>query len=315
MARTRKGAPISGWVVLDKPLGLGSTPALARVRRLFGAAKGGHGGTLDPLATGILPVALGEATKTLPFVVDSDKEYLFTVRWGVATATEDAEGEVVATSDARPDAAAIAAVLGRFVGDIMQAPPAYSAIKVDGERAYDLARAGEAPVLPPRPVTVHALTLEGCDDADHARFRVACGKGTYVRSLARDLAAALGTVGHVVALRRTKTGPFDEKMAFTLENLAISLESDPALVDSPRLGGPLLPVETALADIPALAMTEGNAALLMRGQAIRATDIVPLPGCETALAGDLFQVHGFGRLVALARLDAGWLRPVRVFNP
>ena len=313
MSRKRKGAEVNGWVVLDKPFGLGSTPALARVRRLFDAAKGGHGGTLDPLATGVLPIALGEATKTLPYVIDSDKEYLFTVCWGMATNTDDLEGVESARSDVRPGREAILAVLPRFVGNILQVPPIYSAIRVAGERAYDLARAGEDVVLPPRPVVIHSLSLEDMPDADHAVFRVACGKGTYVRSLARDLALALGTVGHVAVLRRTKAGPFDEKMAQTLEELAISLASEAALLDSPPLGGPLLPVETALADIPALAVTEEDAALLKRGQQIRTTGIVPQPGYETT-GPTVVQIHGGGRLVALVRPEGGWLWPVRVFN-
>lgn len=313
MSRKRKGAEVNGWVVLDKPFGLGSTPALARVRRLFDAAKGGHGGTLDPLATGVLPIALGEATKTLPYVIDSDKEYLFTVCWGMATNTDDLEGVESARSDVRPGRAAILAVLPGFVGNILQVPPIYSAIRVAGERAYDLARAGEDVVLPPRPVVIHSLTLEDMPDADQAVFRVACGKGTYVRSLARDLALALGTVGHVAVLRRTKAGPFTEKMAQTLETLAISLASEAALLDSPPLGGPLLPVETALADIPALAVTEEDAALLKRGQQIRTTGIVPQPGYETT-EPTVVQIHGGGRLVALVRPEGGWLWPVRVFN-
>jgi tRNA pseudouridine55 synthase len=300
--------------VLDKPLGLGSTPALARVRRLFDAAKGGHAGTLDPLATGVLPIALGEATKTLAYVLDTDKEYVFTVRWGAATTTDDREGELVATSDARPTRAAIEAALGRFVGEIMQAPPAFSAIKIDGERAYDLARAGAAPEMARRLVRVHGLVLEDVPDPDHAILRVACGKGTYVRSLARDLGAALGTFGHVAALRRTKAGPFTEKQARSLDEIAISLASGDGLVDSPALSGPLLPVETALADIPALAVTEAEAALLRQGQAIRPTGIVPHPGCET-VKSHVVQIHADDRLVALARLEGGRVWPVRVLNP
>jgi tRNA pseudouridine55 synthase len=298
--------------VLDKPLGLGSTPALARVRRLFDAAKAGHAGTLDPLATGVLPIALGEATKTLPFVVDGAKEYVFTVRWGVATTTDDAEGAVVATSDARPDPETVRAALSRFEGEISQVPPAYSAIWIDGERAYDRARAGEEVVLAPRRVQVDRLALEAVPDPDHAVLRVACGKGTYVRSLARDLGAALGVPAHVVTLRRTKAGPFTEKMTHTLEELAISLAPKDQLMDSPPRSGPLLPVETALADIPALAVTEADAALLTRGQSIRAAGIVPHPGCEAGSA--MVQCHAGGRLVALARMESGLVRPVRVFT-
>lgn len=221
----RKGRPVHGWVIVDKPLGLTSTQCLARVRRLTDAAKGGHGGTLDPLATGILPIALGEATKTVAWVMGSGKTYRFTVRWGIATATDDAEGGPVATSDRRPGRAAIEAILPGFTGQIMQRPPAYSAIKIDGARAYDLARAqsregGEVPDLAPRPIRIDRLALVDCPDPDHAVFEVDCGKGAYVRALARDFGEALGCFGHVVALRRTRVGRFDESRAFSLDSLA-----------------------------------------------------------------------------------------------
>src|SRR5262249_44748996 len=206
-ARGQRGG---GWVVRDKPLGMGSTQAVGKVRWLFQAEKAGHGGTLDPLATGVLPIALGEATKTVPFVMDGRKEYRFTLRFGEARSTEDAEGAVTANSDVRPSDEAIRAALPRFLGTIEQMPPAFSALKIDGKRAYDLARAGETVELKPRQVTIERLEFLARPDVDHADFVVACGKGTYIRSLGRDLALALGTVGHLSALRRTVAGPFTE---------------------------------------------------------------------------------------------------------
>ncbi|PKQ05352.1 MAG: tRNA pseudouridine(55) synthase TruB, partial [Alphaproteobacteria bacterium HGW-Alphaproteobacteria-11] len=199
MSRRKSGEAVTGWVIVDKPSGPTSSDVVNRVRRLFNARKAGHAGTLDPLATGILPVALGEATKTVPFIIDAAKGYRFTVRFGQATATDDAEGEVTATSPVRPSAADIKALLPRFTGPIEQVPPAFSAIKIDGERAYARARAGETVEMKPRPVTIHEIRLLGLPDADHAELEILCSKGTYVRSLARDLALSLGTVGHVLA--------------------------------------------------------------------------------------------------------------------
>src|SRR6185369_7359392 len=220
---------IDGWVVLDKPLGMGSTKAVGRVRWLFSAEKAGHGGTLDPLATGVLPIALGEATKTVPFVMDGRKEYRFTLCFGEARTTEDAEGEVTETSDARPADEAIRAVLGRFIGEVEQVPPAFSAIKVDGQRSYDLARKGERVDLKPRRVTIERLELAGRPDRDHADFVVGCGKGTYIRSLGRDMALALGTVGHLSALRRTVAGPFREEGSISLSKLEALGHNSPLL--------------------------------------------------------------------------------------
>ncbi|WP_439813659.1 tRNA pseudouridine(55) synthase TruB [Zavarzinia sp. CC-PAN008] len=305
----RTTRPLSGWIVLDKPLGLGSTQAVGRVRRITQAAKVGHGGTLDPLATGVLPIALGEATKAMAFVLDSDKTYRFTIRFGTATTTEDAEGEVIASSDARPADAALRAALPRFTGPQQQVPPAFSALKVDGQRAYDLARAGRPPDLPPRAVVIHRLELVDRPDADHATLEVACGKGTYVRSLARDLALALGSVGHVAMLRRTRAGPFDVRMAVTLETLQEAIESDPDLSHSPPLEGALLPVVTALADIPALAITEEDACRLRFGQAIR------VPGTGPASGSLLERAMAAGHLVAIVERAGSDVRPVRVFNP
>jgi tRNA pseudouridine55 synthase len=300
MARRRKGEKIDGWVVLDKPVGLGSTPAVSRVRRLFGAQKAGHGGTLDPLASGVLPIALGEATKTVPFVMDGRKEYRFTLKFGEARSTEDAEGEVTATSEARPDDAAIAAALAAFQGEIEQMPPAFSALKVDGRRAYDLARAGEVVELKPRKVLIERLEFLGRPDRDHADFVVGCGKGTYIRSLGRDLAVALGTVGHLSMLRRTVAGPFREAAAISLPKLE-------ALGHIPALFGALAPVATALDDIPALAVTEAQADRLRQGQPVLLTrDAPPSGALVRAELGD--------RLVALVRSDGTALQPVRVFN-
>ena len=300
MARRKKGDKIDGWVVLDKPVGLGSTQAVGKVRRLFGAQKAGHGGTLDPLASGLLPIALGEATKTVPFVMDGRKEYRFTLRFGEARSTEDAEGEVTATSDVRPDDAAIAAALPAFTGEITQTPPAFSALKVDGKRAYDLARAGETVELKPRQVLIERLELTGRPDRDHADFVVQCGKGTYIRSLGRDLALALGTVGHLSMLRRTVVGPFREEGSISLSKLE-------ALGHIPALFGALAPVATALDDIPALAMTEAQADRLRQGQPVILTRDAPPSGA-------LVRAEQDGRLVALARSDGVSLQPVRVFN-
>jgi tRNA pseudouridine55 synthase len=300
MARRSKGNKIDGWVVLDKPLGMGSTQAVGKVRWLFQAQKAGHGGTLDPLATGVLPIALGEATKTVPFVMDGRKEYRFTLRFGEARSTEDAEGEVTATSDVRPTDEAIRAALPRFTGQIEQTPPAFSALKIDGKRAYDLARAGETVELKSRQVTITRLELLARPDADHADFVVACGKGTYIRSLGRDLALALGTVGHLSALRRTVAGPFTEQAAISLSKLE-------ALGHIPPLLGALAPVETALDDIPALALTETQADRLRHGQPVLLTRDAPP-------AGTLVRAETGSKLVALVRSDGAALQPVRVFN-
>lgn len=296
----RQKNKVDGWVVLDKPIGPSSTQALGKVRWIFEAAKGGHGGTLDPLASGVLPIALGEATKLIPFAMDGTKQYEFAVRWGAATATDDLEGSVVATSPIRPAEAAIRAALPAFEGEIEQLPPAFSAIKIDGKRAYELARAGEEVVLAPRKVLIHKLEYLESPDSDTARFRVTCGKGTYVRSLARDLAVALGTVGHVTELRRTRVGKF------TLES-AISLARLEGFGHSPARFGALAPVETALDDIPVLAVTEEEASALKQGRALRDPRIDRVPAEPIAA----FQE---GRLVALVASDGTSIRPVRVFN-
>lgn len=307
MGRRKRGDPVSGWVNLDKPLNLGSTPAVAQVRRAFNAQKAGHAGTLDPLATGILPIALGEATKTVAFMMEADKEYRFTIAWGETTTTLDREGEVVARSDVRPDRAAVEAVLPRFIGEISQVPPAYSAIKVDGERAYDLARAGEDVELAARIVAVHGLSVAGADDADHITLILHCGKGAYVRSLARDIAAALGAEGHVSELRRTRVGPFTEASAITLENLG-------DLVHRGAHQEALLPVETALDDIPATAVTDEDAFRLSQGRGVVLTPR-QVETMRSALRDDrLVLAKGSKGPVAVCEMRAGQLRPVRVFN-
>lgn len=306
--RRRKGNEIDGWLIIDKPSGPTSTTVVAIARRAFDARKAGHGGTLDPLATGILPVALGQATKTVPYVQDATKEYRFTLAFGEARDTDDVEGAVTDTSDARPTDDAIRAALGAFVGDIMQVPPAYSAIKVAGERAYDLARAGTPPVLEPRPARVDSFVLLDRPDADTAILGVASGKGVYMRSLARDLARALGTVGHISALRRLRVGPFTEARAVALDKLT-SPDHNPAASEF------LLAVETALADIPALALTAGESRPLMGGQAI---SLVPFIGrIPEAASPDngLVRVLRDGQAIALARLCDGMLQPERLLVP
>lgn len=298
----RKGRPVHGWIIVDKPLGLTSTQCLARVRRLTDAAKAGHGGTLDPLATGILPIALGEATKTVAYVMGAGKTYRFTVQWGAATATDDTEGEVIARSDQRPNRAAITAVLPMFSGEILQRPPAYSALKVAGARAYDLARAGNAPELAPRPIRIDAIRLMEMPDADHAVFEVDCGKGAYIRALARDLGEALGTYGHVTALRRTRVGRFDEARAFSLDSLGDLCQKD-------ATHAYLLPVETALDDIPALVVTGPQAERLRHGQPIRIA--LAAPGLPPE--GELL-VKADGKAVGIAERLADEVRPLRLFN-
>jgi tRNA pseudouridine55 synthase len=305
MGRRKKGQDIHGWVLLDKPLGLGSTQAVSKVRWLFDAKKAGHAGTLDPLASGMLPIALGHATKTVPYAQDGRKTYRFTVEWGKATTTDDGEGEVVATSAHRPDRASIMAVLQQFTGLISQLPPAFSALKINGERAYDLARAGEAVELSHRNVQIDALTLRGCADPDHAEFEVVCGKGTYVRSLARDLARSLGTEGHVSALRRTQVGPFHESQMISLELLQEMRHRDPAEAD---MASVLHPVETALDDIPALAVTEAEAVRLLNGQAIL------LRGRDAPLALAEAYATAKNTLVAIGSVEQGEFIPRRVFK-
>ena len=308
MARRRKGDAVSGWICLDKPRDLGSTQAVGRVRRAFNARKAGHAGTLDPLATGILPIALGEATKTVPFLMDADKTYRFTVEWGVETATFDREGTVTATSDVRPALEAVRAALPAFIGEIEQVPPNYSAVKVDGQRAYDLAREGVAMDLKARTVTIHDARCIDQADADHITLEIDCGKGTYVRALVRDLAAALGAHAHVSDLRRLRVGAFTEGNAITLEQLE-SLCHTAAPLEV------LLPVETALDDIPELAVTAEDAFRLTQGRSI-----VLLPRQVETLrarlsASRIVSARHGANIVALCEMRAGRLNPTRVFHP
>ncbi|WP_207485117.1 tRNA pseudouridine(55) synthase TruB [Arenibaculum pallidiluteum] len=312
MARKRRGQPIHGWLVIDKPLGVTSTQALARARRILDAEKAGHGGTLDPLATGVLPIALGEATKTVAWAMDGAKTYRFRVKWGEETTTEDAEGMVCATSPVRPDEAAIRAAIPAFVGEIEQVPPRYSAIKLDGERAYDLARGGEVFELASRRVRIDALRLVGIPDAEHAEFEVDCGKGTYVRSLARDIGRALGGCAHVVALRRLSVGKFTLESAIPLDDLA-------AMEQGAAVERHLLPIETALDDIPALALTEQEAQRLRLGQTVallRRQDRERLDELNQVLtdAGSVALAISGGKPVALVRVEGAEIRPMRVLN-
>ncbi|HZP70204.1 MAG TPA: tRNA pseudouridine(55) synthase TruB [Pseudolabrys sp.] len=297
---------VHGWVVLDKPVGMTSTHAVSVVKRLFSAKRCGHAGTLDPLASGALPIALGEATKTVPFVMDGRKLYRFTVRWGEERDTDDAEGRVVATSAERPSPEAIRALLPSYTGLIQQVPPRYSAIKVDGERAYDLARDGEQVELAPRPVEIARLTLVDVPDRGHAVLEAECGKGTYVRSLARDIGRALGCFGHVSALRRSAVGPFDEETMISLEQLEALCHR--AASGEASLADALMPVETALDDIPALAVSRADAARLQRGQAAL------LRGRDAPNFRGTVYVTVSGQLLALAELDRGEIVPKRVFN-
>ena len=315
MGRRKKGDDVSGWVVLDKPDDMTSTHAVAAIRRIFNAQKAGHAGTLDPLASGILPIALGEATKTVPWLMEAKKTYLFTIKWGVSTDTQDREGKAMATSAVRPTADAIRAALPAFVGHIQQIPPQFSAVKVDGERAYDLARSGETVELEPRQVTVYEAELVETEGDDLATFRFRSGKGFYIRALVRDLAAKLGAEGHVWRLRRTAVGPFTEAESVTLDDLKLLGQKDAA---SERLK----PVETALDDIPALAINGEDAFKLRQGR-----PIVLLPHVmetlkpqfrDRTIAGQdasravvaLFQ----GKAVALGDVRAGRFEPSRVFN-
>ena len=300
-------APVNGWLVIDKPLGLTSTQVVGRVRRILKPRKVGHGGPLDPLASGLLPIALGEATKTVSYVMDGRKSYRFTLRWGQATETDDAEGRVIEEHAHRPDEAAIRAVLAAFTGEIEQIPPLYSAIKVGGQRAYDLARAQADFELKARRVTVHAITLEAQPDRDHAVFEVHCGKGTYMRSLARDLGRATGTVAHIVELRRLTVGPFTEADAISLDSLE-SMGHSPAALEQ------VLPVETALDDIPALALSETEANRLRCGQAVSMVARANRDRISELSNGSIVFTTTGGKPVALARYEAGDIHPVRVLN-
>jgi tRNA pseudouridine55 synthase len=293
-----KKRDVHGWVVLDKPVGMTSTHAVAVVKRAFSAKKAGHAGTLDPLASGLLPIALGEATKTVPFVMDGRKAYQFTVAWGSQTDTDDTEGKVVATSQQRPEQAAIAALLPRFTGTIQQVPPKFSAIKIAGERAYDLARDGEPVELEARPVEIDSLVIVSHDGAT-TTFEAECGKGTYVRAIARDLGLALGCLGHVVHLRRTRVGPFSIGDAVMADALRESPEAAAAA---------LLPVAAALALIPEIAVHRDAALRLKRGQSVL------LRGRDAPIEAEAVYASSGGVLIATGSIEQGEFVPHRVFN-
>lgn len=292
-----KRVDVNGWLILDKPQGLTSTQAVSRVKRLFNARKAGHAGTLDPLATGILPIAFGEATKTVPFVQEGKKAYRFTVRWGVETDSDDSEGKITRTNEARPNQASILAALPQFTGPIMQVPPSFSAIKVAGERAYDIARDGEHVELAAREVVIDALELVSSGD-DEAVFEARCGKGTYVRAIARDLGRLLGCYGHVIALRRTRVGPFLIGDAVALE----ALEAEPA-----HAMEALLSVEAGLTELPCVVVDRNAAARLRRGQSLI------LRGRDAPAGGVAYAACG-GVPIAFGPVEGGELNPSRVFN-
>ena len=301
MARRKKGRNISGWIVVDKPEGMTSTAVVNKVRWAFDAKKAGHAGTLDPAATGVLAVALGEATKTVPFVTDALKCYDFTVRFGVATNTDDAEGEVIGQSDARPEDDAILSALDAFRGEIMQVPPAFSAVKIDGERAYAKARAGEDVEIAARPLWVESLELTARPDADHAELQMVCGKGGYVRSIARDLGDALGCLGHVTALRRVWSGPFDIADAVSLDRIE-------ALARTDEIDGLLQPLEIGLADVAEARCSEIAAARLRNGNP---AEVI---ATEAGFGDEAWASHK-GKAVAVGIYKAGMLHPARVFLP
>lgn len=313
-----KRRDVDGWVVLDKAVGVTSTQAVAMVKRAFNARKAGHAGTLDPLASGLLPIALGEATKTVPFVMDGRKAYLFTVAWGVETDTDDAEGKVVGRSEARPTAAEIEAILPDFIGEVMQVPPRFSAIKIAGERAYDLARDGEAVELLARPVEIDRLSLVA-HAGDTSVFEAECGRGTYVRALARDFGRRLGCLGHVAALRRTRVGPFTEEDTVEAQDLeafraaaeaaAAAAEAPPAApaADAPRLADLVLPVQAALGELDQVPVSRDAAARLMRGQS------VILRGRDAPVEGPAYATCN-GVLVSTGTIERGEFVPHRVFN-
>ena len=299
MARGRRGKDISGWLALDKPAGITSAAAVEVVRRAFDARKAGHAGTLDPAATGVLAIAFGEATKTIPHVTDALKAYDFRVRFGQGTTTDDAEGDITATSDHRPTDAAIEAALPRFRGAVMQVPPAFSAVMVGGARAYDLARDGQVPDLAARPLRIETLEMTGRPDADHADFRMVCGKGGYVRAVARDLGEALGTPAHVTTLRRVWSGPFRADDALPLAEIA-------RLAGTAEIGALVLPLETGLAGLPRVECPDTSIPRLRHGN-----PAAVWPG--DVPAGGLAWVSHAGRAVALGRVIGGMLHPDRVF--
>jgi tRNA pseudouridine55 synthase len=316
--RKKKGRAVSGWLVLDKPFGMGSTDAVSKIKWLFGAEKAGHAGTLDPLASGMLPIALGEATKTVPYVQDGAKVYRFTVAWGEERNTDDREGEAVATSELRPSEESIRALLPRYTGVIMQAPPRFSAIKLAGERAYDLARGGEVVEIPEREIEIGRFELVSMPDADHAEFEVECGKGTYVRSLARDMGRDLGCHGHVASLRRTEVDPFGADDLVTMEQIEAAIASaGPEGVDERGRPGPLahaaldallLDTAAALDSLPQIKLNDDGAARVRLGNG------VIVRGRDAPVDADEACATARGRLVAIGSVEAGMFHPRRVFS-
>ncbi|MEZ5926168.1 MAG: tRNA pseudouridine(55) synthase TruB [Hyphomicrobiaceae bacterium] len=303
MSRKKRGNPVHGWLVLDKPSGMTSTAAVGAIKRLYNAQKAGHAGTLDPLATGILPIALGEATKTVPYIVDGAKSYRFTVRWGIETDTDDSEGQVTASGGRVPSADEIVEVLPRFMGEILQRPPRYSAVKIDGERAYDLAREGATVEIAERPVVIDRLEIVGTT-GDETVLEADCGKGTYVRALARDLGRTLGTYGHVTKLRRLEVGPFDEQDAVTLAEVTEAAGRPDAARELRTL---LKPLESALTDLIGLSVSREDALRLRRG------NNVLLRGRDAPIFEGLAYATSMGDPVALVSAEHGYLVPKRVF--
>ena len=305
MARRKKGNIVNGWIVLDKRIGMTSTQSVGAVRRIFDAQKAGHAGTLDPLATGILPIALGEATKTVSYAVDGEKAYRFTVRWGAETNTDDSEGTVARSSEQRPTMADIEEILPRYIGDVMQTPPQFSAIKIDGNRAYDLAREGEVVVIEPRQVHIDALRIVDMPDDRTIVFEAECGRGTYVRAIARDIGRDLGCFGHVIALRRTRVGPFYEEDSITMDDLEAAGKADDG---GAALAGALRSVEAALEGLTQLQVSQQDGGRIARGQSIliRGRDAPVMTGEAYAMCR--------GRPLAIGILEQGEFKPLRVFN-
>ncbi len=305
MARRKKGNIVNGWIVLDKRIGMTSTQSVGAVRRIFDAQKAGHAGTLDPLATGILPIALGEATKTVSYAVDGEKAYRFTVRWGAETNTDDAEGTVARSSEQRPTMADIEEILPRYIGDVMQTPPQFSAIKIDGNRAYDLAREGEVVVIEPREVHIDALRIVDMPDDSTTVFEAECGRGTYVRAIARDIGRDLGCFGHVIALRRTRVGPFHENDAITMDELEAAGQADDG---GAALAAALRSVDAALEGLTQLQVSQQDGGRIARGQSIliRGRDAPVMTGEAYAMCR--------GRPLAIGILEQGEFKPLRVFN-
>jgi tRNA pseudouridine55 synthase len=301
----KRGKPVHGWVAFDKPLGMSSTQAVGKIRWLFDAEKAGHGGTLDPLATGLLPIALGEATKTVQWAMDGRKKYEFRIKWGAETATDDLEGEIIATSVLRPNQNSIESILKEFLGEITQIPPIYSALKIDGARAYDLARAGETPEMKPRQVLIEGLKLLDGSNPEQADFEVVCGKGTYIRALARDIGRKLGCLGHLTLLRRTQVGPFTEKDMISLESLE-ELSHKPDRDEA--LQGALHSIVTVLDGIPALAVMDGQAAQLRQGQKVL------LRGANAPINCEAILVTHEGRPLGICEIAQGSLKTTRLFN-